>query len=503
MRCTASTPGARSATCSAEPPLRRQHGLRSSPQAGRRPQRARAQADRAAGARDQRPRAGDRGAERRGTARAHGRLPRAAARRRAARRHARGGAGRRPRGGPPPRRRARLRRAAHRRGRAASRQRRRDADGRGQDAGRHAGALRERPRGQGRAPGHGQRLPRRARAAVVRTGARRAGAEPGRDPERGRLHLLARAGLGTAGARAPAVRPASRGLPGGRDLRDQQRVRLRLPARQHGAGGRAAGAAQPPLRDRRRGRLGADRRGADAADHLRPAAGRPLALPALQRAGAAPAARRALHRGGAHALRAPHRGGHRGPRARAGNRQHLLAGALPADALHGGGAEGAHHLPARPRVRGQGRPRRDRRRVHGPPDGGAPLVRRAAPGRRGQGGRQDSAGVRDLRDDHAPELLPPLREARRHDRHRRHRRRGVARDLRPRGDRRADQPADGPRRLRGPRVPQPAREVRGGDRRRDGSATPRTARSSLAPSRSRTPSSSPTCCGGAAWSTRC
>ena len=57
-------------------------------------------------------------------------------------------------------------------------------------------------------------------------------------------------------------------------LRHQQRVRLRLPARQHGLVEERPGPARPPLRDRRRGRLDPDRRGQDAVDHLR--AGRPV-----------------------------------------------------------------------------------------------------------------------------------------------------------------------------------------------------------------------------------
>ena len=56
-------------------------------------------------------------------------------------------------------------------------------------------------------------------------------------------------------------------------LRHQQRVRLRLPARQHEVRARGDGAARPPLRHRRRGRLDPDRRGAHAADHLRPGRG--------------------------------------------------------------------------------------------------------------------------------------------------------------------------------------------------------------------------------------
>ena len=53
-------------------------------------------------------------------------------------------------------------------------------------------------------------------------------------------------------------------------LRHQQRVRLRLPARQHGPLARRHGPARPPLRHRRRGRLHPDRRGPHPAHHLRP-----------------------------------------------------------------------------------------------------------------------------------------------------------------------------------------------------------------------------------------
>ena len=53
-------------------------------------------------------------------------------------------------------------------------------------------------------------------------------------------------------------------------LRHQQRVRLRLPPRQHEADQGAAVAGRAQLRDHRRGRQHPDRRGPDAADHLRP-----------------------------------------------------------------------------------------------------------------------------------------------------------------------------------------------------------------------------------------
>ena len=85
------------------------------------------------------------------------------------------------------------------------------------------------------------------------------------------------------------------------------------------------------------------------------------------------------------------------------------------------GPDGQGAVPPR-----QGLPRRrrrgeDRRRVHGPHARGAPLGRRHAPGRRGQGAREDQGREPHLGDGHAAELLPPLREARRHDRHRRDR----------------------------------------------------------------------------------
>ncbi len=63
-------------------------------------------------------------------------------------------------------------------------------------------------------------------------------------------------------------RRAAAGLRRRHHLRHQQRVRLRLPARQHEVRPRGDGPARPPLRHRRRGRLDPDRRGPDAAHHL-------------------------------------------------------------------------------------------------------------------------------------------------------------------------------------------------------------------------------------------
>ena len=75
-----------------------------------------------------------------------------------------------------------------------------------------------------------------------------------------------------------AVRRAHGRLRGGHHVRHELRVRLRLPARQHGRHARGHRPARPRLRDRGRGRLDPDRRGADAADHLRRAGDRGAGL---------------------------------------------------------------------------------------------------------------------------------------------------------------------------------------------------------------------------------
>ena len=63
---------------------------------------------------------------------------------------------------------------------------------------------------------------------------------------------------------------------------------------------------------------------------------------------------------------------------------------------------------------------------------GPALVRRPAPGGRGEGRRADPAREPDARVDHVPELLPHVRQARRHDGHGRHRGVRVPADLPPR-----------------------------------------------------------------------
>ena len=81
----------------------------------------------------------------------------------------------------------------------------------------------------------------------------------------------------------------------------------------------------------------------------------------------------------------------------------------------------------------------------GPADAGPAVLRRPAPGHRGQGERDDPAGVRDAGDDHAAELLPHVREAGGHDGNGGHRGGGTVQDLHARCGCHSDEPADGPR----------------------------------------------------------
>ena len=155
-----------------------------------------------------------------------------------------------------------------------------------------------------------------------------------------------------------------------------------------------------------------------------------------------------------------HRAGRREGRARAAHRQPLRAAELAARQPSRPGAEGAGALQPRRRVRDPGRRGEDRRRVHRPHHGRPPLERGPAPGGRGEGGRAHPGGAPDARDDHAAELLPPLRQARRHDRYGEDGGEGVRRDLQP--ERRRD-PDERRRRApgqAGPRLQDEGRQVR-------------------------------------------
>ena len=87
-------------------------------------------------------------------------------------------------------------------------------------------------------------------------------------------------GYPTSDERLINLRPGRppRGVRGRHHLRHEQRVRLRLPPRQHGHRARGARPARALLRHRRRGRQHPHRRGPDPADHQRPGrgVGRPL-----------------------------------------------------------------------------------------------------------------------------------------------------------------------------------------------------------------------------------
>ena len=346
-----------------------------------------------------------------------------------------------------------LRRAADRRHGARLRRDRGDEDGRGQDADGDARGLPEHARRRARAPRDRQRLPRPPRRTVDEADLRPARRLGRRDPV------------------GDAARRAARDVRARRHLRHQLRVRLRLPARQHGELARGMRPARVRLRDRRRGRQHPHGRGADALDHLgapRAGGGHLLHLrPAGEADGGrgdeaeAEVARRvSRHLRGDARLRVrreaqdgrPDRGRRREGRAVPRRRQPLRLRARdprqPPDPV----AEGRVAVQARHRLRGDRRRGEDHRRVHRPHPRGPPLVGRPAPGGRGEGGRADPRGEPDPRHDHPPELLPPLREALRDDRHRAHRGAGVHEDLRDAGGRGPDQRADGPRRPQRPHL---------------------------------------------------
>ena len=180
---------------------------------------------------------------------------------------------------------------------------------------------------------------------------------------------------------------------------------------------------------RRRGRLHPDRRGPHPADHLR---ARRRGVELVQRvrpARSADGEGRALR--GRHP-QADHRRARGRRRVRRGPARHrqplrgrqLAAGQLPQQLDQGQGAVPARQGLHRARRRGG-----HRRRVHRPRAGRPALQRGHAPGHRGQGARRDQGREPDAGHHHAAELLPPLRQARRHDGHRPDRGGRAARDL--------------------------------------------------------------------------
>ena len=151
------------------------------------------------------------------------------------------------------------------------------------------------------------------------------------------------------------------------------------------------------------------------------------------------------------------------------------------------GVARAQAVRPRHRLHQQGRQDHHHRRVHRPHDGGPALLRGAAPGARGQGGRHRPEREPDARLDHLPELFPPLPEARRHDRHGDDRGAGVQRHLQARGHRDPDQRAVYPRRHRRRGLPHDAREIRRDRAARAGVPASGSSRCWSAPSASRNP----------------
>ena len=180
------------------------------------------------------------------------------------------------------------------------------------------------------------------------------------------------------------------------------------------ASARSSGSSAPlALRNRRRGRLDPHRRGAHAAHHQRTGRDVEPQVPHDQRVHPAPAQGRALHRRREEPLGDAHRRRRR-RRAEADGDQEPLRPGQPRVAAHPQPVPPrAHALPARrelPRHRRRQGPHH--RRVHRPRPPGAPLERRSAPGRRGQGRRAHPGRDAHDGDDHVPEPLPPLQEAR-------------------------------------------------------------------------------------------
>ena len=449
-----------------------------------------AQAARRAGGLHRDARAGVREALGRRSRREDGRVPRARRERREPRRDPLRGVRRRARGVQAHDGRAAVRRPADGRHRPPRGRHRRDEDRRGQDLRRRARALSQRAQRQGHAPRHRQRLPRQARPGVDASRVHRARDDDGRDREH------------------DAVRAAPRRLRGRRHLRDELGVRLRLPARQHGRLARRRRAARPSVRDRGRGRLDPHRRGAHAAHHLRRAADRGADLlrlrarrAAARRASLEPGRSEGVRRAGRRGLRVRREaqdrrrdGSRRGEgRARAADREPLRAAELAARQPPHPGAEGAVAVPARHRLRHPGRRGEDRRRVHRPHHGGPPLERGPPPGRGGEGGRPHPGRAPDDGDDHPPELLPPVRQARRHDRHGEDGGEGVRRDLQPQRRRDPDERAGGAQRRAGLRLQDEGRQVRRRRPRHQGVRASGASPSSSARSRSRRPSTCRSC----------
>ena len=186
----------------------------------------------------------------------------------------------------------------------------------------------------------------------------------------------------------------------------------------------------------------------------------------------------------------PARGGDREGRGGSRHREPVRPASRPAREPPHPGAEGAVPLPTRRRVRRRRRRGEDRRRVHRSDHGGPALVGGSPSGGRGEGGRRDQGGARHARDDHAPELLPALREARRDDGYCQDRGEGVHGDLRPRRSSRSRRTCRSCATTGTTTSTSTRKRSTPLSSRTSGSATSSDSPSSSAPSRSRSPSTS-------------
>ena len=230
----------------------------------------------------------------------------------------------------------------------------------------------------------------------------------------GKLYELARPVASAPSSTSRATREKRAAYRCDITLRPEQRVRLRLPARQHEVLGARLRAAPAQLRDRRRGRLDPDRRGAHAAHHQRPGRGRRARstrrineiIPRLRKDEHYVVDEKGTQR---HAHRRRRR-----DRAEADRRSRTCTTrSTSRRCTSSTSAARAHALQARRQhymvTRRQGP---DHRRVHRPRARRPPLVRRPAPGRRGQGERAHPGREPHDGDHHVPEPLPHLQEAR-------------------------------------------------------------------------------------------
>ena len=314
-----------------------------------------------------------------------------------ARRPAGRGLRRRPRGGLAGPRPAPLRRPADGGHGAALRLDRRDEDRRGQDPRLDPAGVPERPGRPGRPRGHGQRLPGHPGRRVDGPAPPLAGAD--RRPGRARRRPTPRTSARPTPPTSPTAPTPSSG---------STTCATTWPAR---ARPWSSGATSSPSSTRST-RSSSTRPGPRSSSR-----GRPTRRPSSTTSSPASPARSSA----TSTTRSTRRSATSSPSSRASRRSRRPSGSTNLyDAV---ATNYVHQLDQGPRAKElyhrdkdylvDRRRGEDRRRVHRPHPRGPALVRRPAPGGRGQGAGADQRGEPHLGHGHPPELLPPLREARR------------------------------------------------------------------------------------------